>query len=128
MLASCCNLSSLRKMGEMASNFTDKTNDNHNGKRCHPIIGESRVVISFPSTLKNLEFNHVACPKTEKKRYFTHYSSSQRILLVGEGDFSFSACLARAFGSAKNMVATSLDSQGTLINYFQMISFYLSIL
>ena len=44
-----------------------------------------------------------------------HYSSKHRILLVGEGDFSFSRCLARAFGSARNMVATSLDTQGTCI-------------
>lgn len=49
------------------------------------------------------------------ERWIEHYSSSQEILLVGEGDFSFSACLARAFGHASNMVATSLDSQGTLL-------------
>ncbi|MCL7050719.1 hypothetical protein MKW94_022777 [Papaver nudicaule] len=48
------------------------------------------------------------------ERRITHYSSSHKILLVGEGDFSFSACLARAFGSAANMVATSLDSEETL--------------
>lgn len=41
------------------------------------------------------------------------YSSHQKILLVGEGDFSFAACLAKAFGSAASMVATSLDSKGT---------------
>ncbi|GAB4830161.1 hypothetical protein Ancab_019802 [Ancistrocladus abbreviatus] len=41
-----------------------------------------------------------------------HYCSSHEILLVGEGDFSFSACLAEAFGSATNMFATSLDSSG----------------
>ncbi|KAJ1381367.1 hypothetical protein SESBI_45187 [Sesbania bispinosa] len=40
-----------------------------------------------------------------------HYGSSHKILLVGEGDFSFSLCLARAFGTARNMVATSLDSR-----------------
>uniref|UniRef100_A0A803M7I2 25S rRNA (uridine-N(3))-methyltransferase BMT5-like domain-containing protein n=2 Tax=Chenopodium quinoa TaxID=63459 RepID=A0A803M7I2_CHEQI len=39
-----------------------------------------------------------------------HYASSQKILLVGEGDFSFALCLARAFETAYNMVATSLDS------------------
>lgn len=48
--------------------------------------------------------------KPEKWR--NHYSSRHRILFVGEGDFSFSLCLARAFGSAHNLVATSLDSQG----------------
>ncbi|WVZ15990.1 hypothetical protein V8G54_013556 [Vigna mungo] len=37
------------------------------------------------------------------------YSSYQGVLLVGEGDFSFSLSLARTFGTAKNMVATTLD-------------------
>ncbi|GMN27524.1 hypothetical protein TIFTF001_001690 [Ficus carica] len=50
-----------------------------------------------------------------KEMRIQHYSSFQKILLVGEGDFSFSACLARAFGSAVNMVATSLDSEETLL-------------
>lgn len=38
------------------------------------------------------------------------YSADQRILLVGEGDFSFARSLAVAFGDASNLVATSLDS------------------
>ncbi|XP_059662344.1 uncharacterized protein LOC132308315 [Cornus florida] len=49
-----------------------------------------------------------------KERWIKHYSSHQKILLVGEGDFSFSACLAVAFGSANNTIATSLNSQGYL--------------
>lgn len=53
----------------------------------------------------------VAAPKPPT-RWIKHYSSGHRILLVGEGDFSFSTCLAAAFGWASNMVATSLDSQG----------------
>ncbi|XP_047320786.1 uncharacterized protein At4g26485-like [Impatiens glandulifera] len=44
-----------------------------------------------------------------------HYNSSQKLLLVGEGDFSFSACLAMAFGSAVNMVATSLLSRDEVL-------------
>ncbi|CDP15740.1 unnamed protein product [Coffea canephora] len=47
-----------------------------------------------------------------KERWIQHYSSSHKILLVGEGDFSFSACLAKAFGSAANMVATCLHTEG----------------
>ncbi|CAL5403295.1 unnamed protein product [Camellia sinensis] len=49
--------------------------------------------------------------RKERVRWIQHYNNGQKILLVGEGDFSFSACLARAFGSAVNMVATSLHSQ-----------------
>lgn len=45
-------------------------------------------------------------------KWIHHYSSDQSILLVGEGDFSFSASLGKAFGSASNMIATSLDSIG----------------
>lgn len=45
-----------------------------------------------------------------------HYSSKQRILLVGEGDLSFALCLATAFASARNIVATSLDTQGTFMS------------
>uniref|UniRef100_A0A5B7AR79 25S rRNA (uridine-N(3))-methyltransferase BMT5-like domain-containing protein n=1 Tax=Davidia involucrata TaxID=16924 RepID=A0A5B7AR79_DAVIN len=48
------------------------------------------------------------------EKWIEHYSSSHRILLVGEGDFSFSLCLAKAFGSARNMVATSIDTQQDL--------------
>lgn len=48
----------------------------------------------------------------EEEKWRKHYSSRHRILLVGEGDFSFSLSLARRFGSAHNMVATSLDTQG----------------
>ncbi|KAL0922656.1 hypothetical protein M5K25_006658 [Dendrobium thyrsiflorum] len=53
----------------------------------------------------------------EEKReiWIKHYSSSHRILLVGEGDFSFAACLARTFGSAKNMIATSYDNLDQLL-------------
>lgn len=55
-------------------------------------------------------------PGAEKWR--KHYSSKHRILLVGEGDFSFSLCLARAFGFAGNMVATCLDTQGYFFSFF----------
>ncbi|XP_057440768.1 uncharacterized protein At4g26485-like [Lotus japonicus] len=50
-----------------------------------------------------------------EEKWIKHYSSHHKILLVGEGDFSFALCLAKAFGSASNMVATSLNSEGFLI-------------
>ncbi|KAL1195255.1 hypothetical protein V5N11_029167 [Cardamine amara subsp. amara] len=42
------------------------------------------------------------------------YTNKQKILLVGEGDFSFSLSLAKAFGSATNITATSLDTREEL--------------
>ncbi|KAM5586823.1 uncharacterized protein ABKV19_005646 [Rosa sericea] len=58
-----------------------------------------------------------------QEKRVVHYSSSQKILLVGEGDFSFAACLATAFGSAANIVATSLNSREELsVNYSNAMS------
>ncbi|XP_073124778.1 uncharacterized protein At4g26485-like isoform X2 [Henckelia pumila] len=54
-----------------------------------------------------------------EERWIQHYSSAHSILLVGEGDFSFSLCLAMAFGSATNIVATSLDSYDLLIRKYK---------
>ncbi|XP_073134750.1 uncharacterized protein [Henckelia pumila] len=56
----------------------------------------------------------------EKPRWIKHYSSCHRILLVGEGDFSFSFSLAKAFGCASKMVATSLDSKAFLKKNYAM--------
>ncbi|WCJ32557.1 hypothetical protein M5689_013975 [Euphorbia peplus] len=64
----------------------------------------------------------------EEERWFNHYSSNQRILLVGEGDFSFSATLALHFGSASNIVATSLDSYDVLIGKYKKARLNLHIL
>ncbi|XP_077236634.1 heavy metal-associated isoprenylated plant protein 41-like [Tasmannia lanceolata] len=62
-------------------------------------------------TLYNNLPAYITNSRVEKEeKWIKYYSSSHRILLVGEGDFSFSACLALAFGSANNMVSTSLDS------------------
>ncbi|KAM1032312.1 hypothetical protein ACFX2I_035908 [Malus domestica] len=54
----------------------------------------------------------------EEEKRIMHYSSSQKILLVGEGNFSFAASLATAFGSANNIVATSLDSKESFMGKY----------
>ncbi|KAL5548723.1 hypothetical protein UlMin_003954 [Ulmus minor] len=51
----------------------------------------------------------------EKVKWVSQYSSDHQILLVGEGNFSFSLSLARSFGSASNIFATSLDPYDAVI-------------
>ncbi|XP_047342658.1 uncharacterized protein LOC124946136 [Impatiens glandulifera] len=47
--------------------------------------------------------------------WLKHYNNKQKILMVGEGDFSFSASLAVAFGSsASNITATSFNNSAYL--------------
>ncbi|GJV53087.1 heavy metal-associated isoprenylated plant protein 41-like protein [Tanacetum coccineum] len=55
----------------------------------------------------------------ENIKWVKHYSSNHQILLVGEGDFSFSCSLAVAFGDASNIVATSLDSYDVVIKKYK---------
>lgn len=52
-----------------------------------------------------------------RERWINRYCSNHQILLVGEGDFSFSLSLATAFDSAVNIVATSLDTRDELLKY-----------
>ncbi|KAL5974430.1 hypothetical protein ACLOJK_031095 [Asimina triloba] len=42
-------------------------------------------------------------------KWVKYYSRYHHMLLVGEGDFSFSLSLARSFGSASNIVVSSFD-------------------
>jgi hypothetical protein len=61
----------------------------------------------------------------QKVKWVGQYSSTQSILLVGDGDFSFSLALAAGFGSGANIVATSLDCYGVFVFLSSIFSFYL---
>ncbi|CAN6196357.1 unnamed protein product [Urochloa humidicola] len=54
----------------------------------------------------------------EGEKWLGYYSSTQSILLVGDGDFSFSLALATAFRSGTNIVATSLDTYEVLLGKY----------
>ncbi|XP_039171171.1 uncharacterized protein At4g26485 [Eucalyptus grandis] len=54
-----------------------------------------------------------------RQKWLKHYSPHHQILLVGEGDFSFSSSLASAFGSASNVTATSRDLFDALIRKYK---------
>lgn len=58
----------------------------------------------------------VMVEEEETEKWLKYYSSFHQILLVGEGDFSFTLCLAQFFGSASNIVATTLDSYGLFLS------------
>ncbi|KAI9120049.1 hypothetical protein K1719_009018 [Acacia pycnantha] len=55
----------------------------------------------------------------QEEKWHKYYSSHHHILLVGEGDFSFSLCLAQSFGSASNIVASSLDTHDQVVRKYK---------
>ncbi|XP_059284926.1 uncharacterized protein LOC132038254 [Lycium ferocissimum] len=63
--------------------------------------------------------NQKVINEEEEEKRIEHYSSYHQILLVGDGDFSFSLCLAHSFGNASNIVASSLDSYDEVIKMYK---------
>ncbi|XP_047983853.1 heavy metal-associated isoprenylated plant protein 41-like isoform X2 [Salvia hispanica] len=53
------------------------------------------------------------------RRWIKYYSSADDILLVGEGDFSFSLSLGLAFCNSSKIVATSLDTHEELLQKYK---------
>ncbi|XP_021287416.1 uncharacterized protein At4g26485-like [Herrania umbratica] len=92
------------------------------------VIGEEVDSVKLACSLRKKLRNATIVEKDEMEmanlddkgeKWIKHYSSRHEILLVGEGDFSFAACLARSFGSAANMVATSVDSKESIFRLHQ---------
>eukprot|EP00261_Vitis_vinifera_P016011 XP_010644669.1 PREDICTED: uncharacterized protein LOC104877637 [Vitis vinifera] len=104
-----------------------------NGRPCH---ASSIPKMPLPSSIAHKRDNPTACSiqkasmavgeemvkdevgVEEQEKRLMHYSSFHQILLVGEGDFSFSLCLAHSFASASNIVASSLDPYGLSLSLF----------
>ncbi|KAM7250694.1 hypothetical protein ACFE04_022577 [Oxalis oulophora] len=72
------------------------------------------TLVNVVQSLAKLELKAKAKEKQRDKR-LEYYSSKHNILLVGEGDFSFSMSLARAFRSAFNITATCYDYHDDLV-------------
>nr|GME16702.1 uncharacterized protein LOC109178068 [Ipomoea batatas] len=88
-----------------------------------PPFRGANTAIASTSSAQYIHYNFLASMnyynlELQQEKWIKHYSNRHKILLVGDGDFSFSASLAVAFGSASNITATSLDSEEFLtFNY-----------
>ncbi|GLJ08339.1 hypothetical protein SUGI_0086720 [Cryptomeria japonica] len=76
------------------------------------------LVTSYEESLRLEEASVLFQRQHMVERKLMHYSSLQTILLVGEGNFSFSSALATSFKSAKNIVASSFDSKDKILKVY----------
>ncbi|KAL2332869.1 hypothetical protein Fmac_014082 [Flemingia macrophylla] len=74
-------------------------------------------MLTHTVTLVKMEESSII--EEEEAKWVTHYSSDHHILLVGEGDFSFSLFLAKSFASAANIVASSLNSYDDVVTMYK---------
>ncbi|CAN6211052.1 unnamed protein product [Urochloa humidicola] len=80
--------------------------------------GKEEAVAAAAAAAEEEEDEGDADDEEEGEKWLGCYSSTQSILLVGDGDFSFSLALATAFRSGTNIVATSLDTYEVLIGKY----------
>ncbi|CAL5073743.1 unnamed protein product [Urochloa decumbens] len=79
---------------------------------------EKEEDVSAASAEEEVDDEGDADDDEEGEKWLGCYSSTQSILLVGDGDFSFSLALATAFRSGANIVATSLDTYEVLLGKY----------
>ncbi|CAN8321911.1 unnamed protein product [Cochlearia groenlandica] len=72
----------------------------------------------IPSSITTNATRKLSRDNGKKEVWVTDYSSNHELLLVGEGDFSFSCSLATSFGSASNICASSLDSYDDVVRKY----------
>lgn len=58
------------------------------------------------------------CPRSKLNIYNGLYTIKQKLLFVGDGDFSFSLSVANGMNSGKDIMATSYESQDTVLTTY----------
>ncbi|KAI3799970.1 hypothetical protein L1987_35276 [Smallanthus sonchifolius] len=102
----------MRKRGFRHESASSSSSSSRRSKRSRQSSSSSR---------KSKRSRHEKTPKWSE-------SQNQFILIVGDGDFSFSCSLARALKSGSNITATSYDSHGALLEKYKNANENLEIL
>ncbi|CAO2814514.1 unnamed protein product [Amaranthus hypochondriacus] len=94
----------------------ESVNDDHRNDEI--MVQDEEVAQALEVVVQN-NVSRIPSEISSSVKRIGQYNCTQKILLVGDGDFSFSASLAIAFGlSARNITATSFDSQEFLMNNY----------